>query len=140
MAYRKVRVSQALVSQNPTTEALVVPTSAAVYLANSATLATLYSNTTGSALANPVPTGVTPGPTAVGLDTAGNLIVYVDIPGDYDVLSNGVKVPLSTPPMHNHDQTDHVDGTNTDPHGDRAWALATFQTQASGNTTTAVFG
>jgi hypothetical protein len=111
-----------------------------VYLANSATLATIYGDINGTALANPVPTGVTPGPTAVGLDTNGNLIVYVDIPGDYDVLTGGVKVPLSTPPMHNHDATSHVDGTNPDPHGDRAWALATFSTTGGSSGSTAVFG
>lgn len=139
MAYRKVRVSQALVSQDPSTKNLVPPTSAAVYIANSATLATLYSDLNGTPLSNPVPTGVTPGPTAVGLDTSGNLIVYVDIPGDYDVLSGGVKEPLSTPPMHNHDITDHVDGTKADPHGDRQWFLANLPSFNTG-TTTAVFG
>lgn len=126
MTYRKVRVAQGLIGQDGTTKLLVTPSSAAVYLAGTSTLATLYSNTTGTALANPVPTAVTPGSSAVGLTTDGNLIVYVDVPGDYEILAAGVRIPLSTPPVHNHDYTDHVDGTTADPHGDRAWASANF--------------
>jgi hypothetical protein len=48
----------------------------------SGTPATLYSNRSSASLANPVPTGVSPG--ACGVDTAGNLM-FRATPGDYSL-------------------------------------------------------
>jgi hypothetical protein len=140
VAYRLVRVVQALVSQDNTTKNLVVVSGATVYLADGVTTATVYSDATGTAMSNPVPTGVTPGPTAAGIDTAGNFNAWVDPTLDYALLVNGIKVPLQTSSVHHKDVTDHFDGTVSDPHGDRAWALATFTTGGGGSTGEAVFG
>jgi hypothetical protein len=111
VAYRLVRVVQALVSQDNTTKNLVVVSGATVYLADGVTTATVYSDATGTAMSNPVPTGVTPGPTAAGIDTAGNFNAWVDPTQDYALLVNGIKVPLQTSSVHHKDVTDHFDGT-----------------------------
>ena len=127
MAYRKVGVSQALIEQNPTTEALTPPTSVSVYLSDKVTLAPIYSDESGTSLANPVPTGVTLG--AAGLDTAGNLNVWLDLGSTYWVLVDGSFILLSVVPAHGADFREHADGTVPDPHGDRAWAAQTFISQ-----------
>jgi hypothetical protein len=138
VAYRKVRIVLGLVAQNPTTKDLVIPTAAQIYLADKTTVATIYSNVTGTALTNSpgVPTGVAVG--TAGLDIYGNLVFYGDVGTDYYALVNSVFVPMPVTGIHGTDFTNHADGTVTDPHGDRAWALATFST--SNNNTTAVFG
>ena len=122
VAYRKVRIVMGLVAQDPSTKALTVPTGAQIYLSDKTTVATIYSNTTGTALTNSpsVPTGVTVG--NPGLDGYGNLLFYGDVGTDYFALVNSVFVPLPVTGIHGSDFTNHVDGTVSDPHGDRAYA------------------
>jgi putative transposon-encoded protein len=77
------------------TSPLTVPTSVAVRLVGTTTLATLYTNRTkpGTAVNNPVDTGVAFG--AIGLDTHGNLIFFAD-PGRYDLFINGANTTTIT--------------------------------------------
>jgi hypothetical protein len=140
MAYRKVRIVLGLVAQNPTTKDLVVPSAAQVYLSNKTTVATIYSDTTGTALTNSpgVPTGVTVG--TPGLDVYGNLVFYGDVGVDYYALVNSVFVPLPVTGIHGTDFTEHTDGTVPDPHGTRAWALAEFISQGDTTTLTGALG
>lgn len=123
---RKVRIVMGLVEQDPSTKALVVPAGAQIYNSDKTTVSTIYSDTSGTALANPVPTGVAVG--AAGLDTYGNLIIYGDDGTDYFALVNSVFVPLPVTGIHGADFTDHVGvtGAVADPHGDRADAAANY--------------
>lgn len=125
MTYRLVKMQYGLIQQNPTTEALVVPTTAQLYLSDNATLASIY-NANGTALTNSpsVPHGVTIG--TGGIDTLGNLVWWADPTHDYSVLFNGQYLPVPTTWVHHEDFTDHVDGTDADPHGDRANAATLY--------------
>jgi len=140
VAYRLVKFPVGLVQQNPTTEALVVPTTAQVYLADHTTLATIYADANGTLLTNSpsVPHGVTPD--TAGIDTVGNLVFCADPTLSYSVLFNGTYLPVPTLPIHPKDITDRWDGTIPDPLGDRAYALAAIQTAISSGSSTAVFG
>lgn len=143
MTYRLVKIQVGLVSQNPTSKDLVVVSAAQVYLDDKVTLATVYSDTTGTVLTNSpsVPTGVADG--APGVDAQGNLVYYGDPTKDYAYLVNGHFLPERTTSIHHADFTDHVDGTVTDPHGDRAYALGLNNTLSTtvtnnGNAITAI--
>jgi hypothetical protein len=79
--------SNYLVGQNTSTKALTFPSSCAVRLQGTTTLASLWtSRTKGTAAANPLASGVATN--SVGIDTAGNVLFYVD-PGRYDIFVNG---------------------------------------------------
>lgn len=122
MTYRLVKFSIGLVMQDPSTKALIPPTAAQVYLTDHTTVATIASDEAGTALTNTpsVPTGVTPD--TAGIDTTGNLTFWADPTLGYSVLVNSVFLPVPTLPINPSDFTDHVDGTDADPHGDRAYA------------------
>lgn len=132
MAYRKVVQCQALVDQDTGTKLLVNVPSAAIYLSDKTTLAAIYADESGTALANPVPTGVAVG--APGIDVDGNLNVWFDLGVTYFILALGVYTRLPMVPPHGKDFTDHVDGTVADPHGDRAWAAGQFISQTDTTT------
>jgi hypothetical protein len=122
---RKVRlVFGPLESQDPTTKALTFPTSAQIYLSDKSTVATIYSNTTGTALTNSpgIPTGVATG--APGLDAYGNIVFYGDPGTDYFALVSSLFLPVPVTGIHGTDFTDHlgITGSVADPHGDRAYA------------------
>lgn len=124
VSYRKVRIVMGLVAQDPSTKALIVPTAAQIYLSDKTTVASIYSNSTGTALTNApsVPTGVAVG--TAGMDIYGNLLFYGDVGVDYFALVNSVFVPLPVTGIHGTDFTDHTGttGSNPDPHNDRAYA------------------
>ena len=124
ITYRKVRLVMGLVDQNSSDKSLIVPSSASVYKSDKTTLATLYADETGTALSNPVPTNVADG--APGLDAVGNLVIYVDIGQYFYVLLNGHYEPIPEVGINGHDFTDHLDGTVSDPHGDRADAATKY--------------
>ena len=137
VTFRKVRLVMGLVDQNASDKSLVVPGSAAVYKADKITLATLYSDEDGTALANPVPTGVADG--APGLDAVGNLVIYVDIAQDYFVLLNGHYEPIPSVGINGSDFSDHVN-VIADPHGDRAWATSQFISKTNPSALTGIAG
>lgn len=122
LGYRKVKFQAGLIEQNPTTKDLILPTGAQVYLSDKTTVATIYADETGTALTNSpsVPTGVADG--APGIDAIGNLVFFGDPTQDYSVLVNGHFLPIQTTWVHHADVTDHLDGTDADPHNDRAYA------------------
>lgn len=124
ITYRKVRLVMGLVDQDASSKTLIVPTSASVYKSDKTTLAALYADEAGTALANPVPTNVADG--APGLDAVGNLVIYVDIGNFFYVLLNGHYEPIPEVGINGHDFTDHLDGTVHDPHGAMADAATKY--------------
>jgi hypothetical protein len=125
VAYRIVKFGIGLVEQDivSSSDRLLVPTAAQVYLDDHTTVATIFADGAGTPLTNTpsVPHGVTPDTTG-GIDTVGNLVFWADPTKGYSALFNGTFLPVPTLPMHPADFTDHVDGTNPDPHGDREYA------------------
>lgn len=120
--------------QDGATKALIVPTTCTVYASDNTTVATVYSNRTGSSLTNPLPTGVTVG--QPGIDVVGNVMFWAT-PGEYYLGINGVREPVTILP----DVVELVALVNTiltDPAAGTAGmrTLGTGATQAlPGNTT-----
>lgn len=96
-------------------------TSVTIYLAGTATPATVYADEAGTAMTNPLPTAVAVGTN--GVDVGGN-VRFSAQPGKYDALLPGgvkVRVDVSADPA---DIGAHFD--DPDGHGTRTYADSTF--------------
>lgn len=100
---------------------LTPASSAALYLPDQLTLATVYADKSGTSMTNPFPTGRAA--TAFGIDVQGN-VGFAAAPGDYALLINGLywfPVVVTVDPD---DVSTHFD--DPDGHGARTYADSNF--------------